>query len=53
MGNHLTEVADFLRKAPMIKFALTPVTTPRDLESLQTSSTEDLTEGRIEFQIEP
>jgi hypothetical protein len=35
MGKHLTDVADFLRKTPMIKFALTPVAAPRDLESLK------------------
>jgi uncharacterized protein involved in outer membrane biogenesis len=35
MGKHLTDVAGFLRKTPMIKFALTPVAAPRDLESLK------------------
>jgi hypothetical protein len=35
MGKHLTDVAEFLRKTPMIKFALTPVAAPRDLESLK------------------
>jgi Domain of Unknown Function (DUF748) len=35
MGKHLSEVAGFLRKAPMIKFALAPVAAPRDLESLK------------------
>ena len=35
MGKHLTEVAGFLRKTPMIKFGLTPVAAPRDLESLK------------------
>jgi len=35
MGRHLTEVADFLRRAPMIKFALAPVATPRDAETLK------------------
>ena len=35
MGKHLTDVAEFLRKTPMIKFALNPVAAPRDLESLK------------------
>jgi hypothetical protein len=35
MAKHLTEVAGFLRKAPMVKFALAPVAAPRDAESLK------------------
>ncbi|MBI4270596.1 MAG: DUF748 domain-containing protein [Candidatus Rokubacteria bacterium] len=35
MERHLTSVADFLRRAPLIKLALAPVTTPRDVESLR------------------
>jgi uncharacterized protein DUF748 len=35
MAQHLTEVAGFLKKAPMIKFALAPVPAPRDAESLK------------------
>jgi uncharacterized protein involved in outer membrane biogenesis len=35
MAKHLTEVAGFLKKAPMIKFALAPVPAPRDAESLK------------------
>ena len=35
MGKHLTQVADFLKKAPMIKLALAPVPAPRDIESLK------------------
>jgi hypothetical protein len=35
MGKHLTEVAGFLKQAPMIKLALAPVAAPRDVESLK------------------
>src|SRR2546426_5261545 len=35
MEQHLSKVADFLRSAPMIKLAMTPVATPRDVESLR------------------
>lgn len=35
MAKHLTEVAGFLRKAPMVKFALAPVAALRDAESLK------------------
>ena len=35
MAKHLTEVGGFLKKAPMIKFALAPVPAPRDAESLK------------------
>lgn len=35
MERHLTQVADFLRRAPMIKFALAPITAPRDVENLK------------------
>ena len=35
MGKHLTEVAGFLKQAPMIKLALAPVAAPRDAESLK------------------
>ncbi|PYM94835.1 MAG: hypothetical protein DME04_06730 [Candidatus Rokuibacteriota bacterium] len=35
MDQHLTQVADFLRRAPMIKLALTSVAAPRDGESLR------------------
>jgi len=35
MAKHLTDVAGFLKKAPMIKFALAPVAAPRDMESLK------------------
>ena len=35
MAQHLTEVAGFLKKAPMIKFALAPIPAPRDAESLK------------------
>jgi len=35
MERHLTQVADFLRRAPMIKFALAPIAAPRDVDSLK------------------
>jgi Domain of Unknown Function (DUF748) len=35
MGKHLTEVAGFLKQAPMIKLALAPVAAPRDVETLK------------------
>ena len=35
MEQHLTQVADFLRRAPMIKLALTSVAAPQDGESLR------------------
>src|SRR5882724_7488152 len=35
MAKHLTDVAGFLKKAPMIKFALAPVAAPRDVETLK------------------
>ena len=35
MEQHLSKVADFLRSAPMIKLAMAPVATPRDVESLR------------------
>jgi len=35
MEQHLTKVADFLRSAPMVKLAMAPVATPRDVESLK------------------
>jgi len=35
MAKHLTEVAGFLKKTPMIKFGLAPVAAPRDAESLK------------------
>jgi hypothetical protein len=35
MERHLTQVADFLRRAPMIKLALTSVAAPQDGESLR------------------
>jgi len=84
MGKRLTDVAGFLKKAPMVKFALAPVAAARDLESLKEqevtlriqrlqrertlpdfiaaerlvpvaapgASTADVTEGRVEFQLE-
>jgi uncharacterized protein involved in outer membrane biogenesis len=35
MAEHLTKVADFLRRAPAIRLALTPATGPADLEALK------------------
>jgi uncharacterized protein involved in outer membrane biogenesis len=35
MEQHLTKVADFLRRAPAIRLSLTPVASPADLESLK------------------
>ena len=35
MEQHLTKVADFLRRAPAIRLALTPATGPADLEALK------------------
>ncbi len=35
MSKHLSEVAGFLKQAPMIKLALAPVAAPRDVESLK------------------
>jgi hypothetical protein len=35
MGEHLTKVADFLRRAPAIRLGLTPVAGPADVESLK------------------
>jgi hypothetical protein len=35
MEEHLTKVADFLRRAPAIRLALTPVASPADVESLK------------------
>ena len=35
MQQHLTKVADFLRRAPGIRLSLTPVASPADLESLK------------------
>ncbi len=36
MERHLTEIGDFLRRAPLIKLAVAPVSVPRDVESLKT-----------------
>jgi hypothetical protein len=35
MAQHLTKVADFLRRAPAIRLSLTPIASPADLESLK------------------
>jgi hypothetical protein len=35
MEEHLTKVADFLRRAPAIRLSLTPVVVPADVESLK------------------
>jgi uncharacterized protein involved in outer membrane biogenesis len=35
MEQHLTKVADFLRRAPAIRLSLTPVASPGDLENLR------------------
>jgi uncharacterized protein involved in outer membrane biogenesis len=35
MEQHLTKVADFLRRAPAIRLALTPAASPADLEALK------------------
>ena len=49
MERHLTQVADFLRLAPMLKLALTPLAAPRDVESLRV---QELTLKIQRFQLE-
>lgn len=38
METHVTRVADFLRRAPYIKFKLTPAVSPADVETLKTQA---------------